>query len=645
MSKFLLLVLILGIFSKPNFLSFADEKSKELELTEIETTTYTNNMKWVGFSLPSPSVITKIAWSKKNTTTTPNEMFGLFQGANEPTFLDAVPLAMFTEASNPETIEIKVKTPFKYIRYMSPLKKEVTFIDFEVYGYKAEDNEENEENIYQPTNIPLIVINTEGKMNFRKKNQDTDCNIIIIENGKVTKKQTGECRIRGNSSKDLEKKSFQLHFDEKEEVLGMPAKAKKWILLANHMDKSLIRNLVAFKISSLLGQKYAPACKSVDLIFDGSFEGNYMICDKIEKGKGRVELDTIEETDNDEPNISGGYLMEIDGFADQETYHFTSKKGVKVTIKYPDATKNQTAYIKNWFDEIEDNIYTNQAVDNIDLETFSQFFILNEFCADIDSVWSSYYITKQRNDDKMHFGPAWDFDLSLDNDNRLYPTNSQGKWIFNFGLSAGTYRQFISKLMGIQKTLDAVQQKWKDITINEFTKENVFKFIDEQIKNIDESQKLNFKRWDVLNKILKYEAVARGSYEEEIKHLKEYIDERFMVFGNMLLSANISSFEVQGGGRGDWGGWNGDWDGNWNWPGRDDNQTFPWNNPDWDWNNPDWGNPDWNNPWGNNNNSNNPWGGDWNNPDFNNPDWTFPDWNDLDFDNPDWNINQGGDDN
>ena len=65
MSKFLLLILIVGIFSKPNFLSFAEENSKELELTEMKTTAYTNNMKWVGFSLPSPSVITKIAWSKK----------------------------------------------------------------------------------------------------------------------------------------------------------------------------------------------------------------------------------------------------------------------------------------------------------------------------------------------------------------------------------------------------------------------------------------------------------------------------------------------------------------------------------------------------------------------------------------------------
>ena len=580
MSKILLLFLIIGVITKPNFLNFLQSNSEKLALTEIVSNTiYSNSMKWVGFELSSPHIITKISWSKIDTISI-DQRFGLFEGANEPNFIDAVPLYMFKENIDSNFIEIQSMSSFKYVRYVSPLKQNIGITGIEIYGYEPQSTALNEEKLYQPTNIPLIVVNTDGKINLKKKSTKTSCNIIIINNGKITTKQTGTIRIRGNSSKDLEKKSFQIHFDKKTKILDMPAKAKKWGLLANHMDKSLIRNLVAFKISSLLGQKYIPACKSADLIIDGSFEGNYIICDKIEKGEGRVELDDMDETCNDYPSITGGYLMEIDGFADQEPYHFTSKKGVKVTIKYPETTEKQTSYLNNWFDDIEANIYDNQIVDNIDLETFSQFFILNEFCADIDSVWSSYYVTKQRNDDKIHFGPAWDFDLSLDNDNRLYPTNSKEKWIFNYGLSSGTFRQFISKLMSCEKTLNAVQQKWRDITINDFTKENVFNFIDEQIRYIDESQKLNFKRWDVLNKILQYEAVARGSYEEEIKHLKEYIEERFMVFGNMLLSANTSSFEVKE--EGFWPGWNpGDW-GGWEWPWGDqnNNQSWPWNNQD-----------------------------------------------------------------
>ena len=570
MPKTILFLLALLALSNQNFLSFLD--SNKLNTREIlQETAYSNKMKWIGYELSSPSVITKISWSFK--TKEENSQFSIFEGSNESNFIDAVPLYIFTERSSSNSIEIKCTASFKYIRYVSPLKNDIGITDLEIYGYQSLSNYQNTETFYQPTNLPLIIVNTEGTINLKVKETKTECNIIVIDNGKMAIKETGTIRIRGNSSKDLEKKSFQLHFDKKTKVLGMPAESKKWGLLANHMDKSLIRNLVAFKISSLLGQKYSPACKSVDLILDGSFEGNYIICDKIEKGKNRVELDSMDETMNDYPSITGGYLMEIDGFADEEPYHFTSKKGVKVTIKYPDATTEQISYLKSWFDDIEENIYTNQNVDNIDLETFSQFFILNEFCADIDSVWSSYYVTKQRNDDKIHFGPAWDFDLSLDNDNRLYPTNSKEKWIFNYGLSSGTFRQFISKLMSCEKTLNAVQKKWKDSTSSSFTKENVFKFIDDQTQYIYESQKLNFEKWDVLNKILKYEAVARGSYEEEIKHLKEFIEERFIIFGDKLLNANTSSFEVQQ------GGWNpGDW-GDWPWQNPGDWGDWPWQNP------------------------------------------------------------------
>ena len=604
MSKILLLLLISCILSKPNFLSFADSSEIIASTQMSQTATYSNSIKWVGFDLSSPHIITKISWSNSGLTSS-DIMFGLFEGANEPNFIDAVPLYMFKDQISTNYIEIESTASFRYVRYASPLKKTVSISDIEIYGYEAEST--NNGKMYQPTNIPLIVVNTEGKINLKSKSDSVDCNVIIISEGIINVKETGNIRIRGNSSKDLEKKSYQINLDQKTTILDMPAKAKKWGLLANHMDKSLIRNLVAFKISSLLGQKYSPACRSADLIIDGSFEGNYIICDKIERGEGRVELDEMDQSCNEAPCITGGYLMEIDGFADQETYHFNSKKGVKVTIKYPDTTSQQTAYLKSWFDELEQNIYDNQNVDNIDLETFSQYFILNEFCADIDSVWSSYYVTKQRNDDKLHFGPAWDFDLSLDNDNRLYPTNSKEKWIFNFGLSAGTFRQFISKLMSCEKTLTAVQNKWKEVTASDFTKDVIFRFIEDQINYIDESQKLNFKRWDVLNKILQYEAVARGSYEAEIEHLKEYIEERFMVFGNMLLNANTMSFEVQE--ESFFPVWNpGDW-GDWQWPTGGDNngQNWPWggngingNNGN-DNNGQNW--PTWNN--GNNGNNNN----------------------------------------
>ena len=542
MSKFIFLLLIIEIVTQTNNSPSLEDNSQKLNLTEIPSVNYTNSIKWIGFSLSSPYIITKIIWSFKDNFTQ-NQLLGIFEGSNEPSFNDSIPLYIFKEESSINCIQIESKSSFQYIRYVSPLKKDILIKNIEVYGYIPKE-EQNEDKYYQPTNIPLIIVNSEGKINYTDKEEKTLCNIIIINNGKISTKQTGTIKLRGNSSKNFDKKPFQITLDKKERILGMPAKAKKWVLLSNHADKTLLRNLVSFKISSLLGQKYSPACEPIDLILDGSFEGNYIICDKIEKGEARVELDSMDENCNDYPEITGGYLMEIDAYSDEEEFHFTSKKGVKVTIKYPDTNQNQTNYIKKWFDEIEENIYSNKNIDNIDLETSSQYFILEEFCADVDSVFSSYYITKQRNDDKMYFGPAWDFDLALDNDWRLYPTNKKEKWIFNYGGSSGTFRQFISKLVSYEDTLNAIQQKWKDVTINNLTKEKVLDFIEEKITYLNESIKLNFKRWDVLNKNVMNEPVTRGSYEEEIKYLKEFIKERFIVFGNMVLNSHLSNINT-----------------------------------------------------------------------------------------------------
>ena len=98
--------------------------------------------------------------------------------------------------------------------------------------------------------------------------------------------------------------------------------------------------------------------------------------------------------------------------------------------------------------------------------------------------------------------------------------------------------------MSYEDTLNAIQQKWKDVTINNFTKEKILDFIEEKISYLNESIKLNFKRWDVLNKNVMNEPVTRGSYEEEIKYLKEFIKERFIVFGNMILNSHLNNINT-----------------------------------------------------------------------------------------------------
>lgn len=533
-NRFLFLILLnLFILS----ISLKQERAFILEITPLPLP---SDQKWIGYELPSSSVITQIGWSQK-TTNISDYLLGVFEGANSPDFMDALPLYMVINEIDHTEINytpIKNNHPFKYIRYVKPENCTSSILsNFLVYGYKSLDEEPI--SVYQPTNIPLIVIQTGGT--FFNKTETAECNIVVINNGKIEVNQKGEIRIRGNSSRKLKKKPYQIKFDKKTKILGMPAKAKRWALLSNFMDKTLIRNLVAFKISSILGQKFVPSCQSVDVMINGIYNGNYLICDKVERGKKRVVLDKLEEDEKNE--ISGGYLIVCERNKDKEKENrLISKKGVPMGIKYPGLVNDkQLKYVQNWFDTVENNVYENN-VELIDTESFSQIFILQEFIGNIDAVYGSYYITKQKDDDTMYFGPGWDFDLSLENDGRLYPTNSLEDWVFYYGNNAGTLREFVCKILSNEKILKAIKEKWKDIIISDLTPEILLNYIDEQAKYIDLSQKLNFKKWDILNKRVRWEGKGRGSFQAEIDNLKKYVEERFYVFGKRILSANATSF-------------------------------------------------------------------------------------------------------
>ena len=88
-------------------------------------------------------------------------------------------------------------------------------------------------------------------------NQKVKCNVIIIKNGKIEKNGKGKIRLRGNGTRTKPKRSYQINFDTKTSILDMPSIFKKWVLLANYMDKTLLRNLASFKVSSILIRIYS----------------------------------------------------------------------------------------------------------------------------------------------------------------------------------------------------------------------------------------------------------------------------------------------------------------------------------------------------------------------------------------------------
>ena len=91
----------------------------------------------------------------------------------------------------------------------------------------------------------------------------------------------------------------------------MPAQ-KNWILLANFDDKTMLRDDVAFELSRRVGMAYTPRSQFVETFLNGEYEGTYQLTESIEIDKNRVNINSLDDDDVTAPNITGGYLMEVD---------------------------------------------------------------------------------------------------------------------------------------------------------------------------------------------------------------------------------------------------------------------------------------------------------------------------------------------
>ncbi|MDE6084816.1 MAG: CotH kinase family protein, partial [Muribaculaceae bacterium] len=369
-------------------------------------------------------------------------------------------------------------------------------------------------------------------------------NIIIIDNNTINIAKDGTIRERGNGSRAFPKKPWRIKFDKKQNVLDAPAKVKKWTLINNYGDKTLMRNLVAFEIARRVGMKWVPWSRPVDVILNGEYKGCYQLTDQVEVNPGRLEITEMEATDITGDALTGGYLFEIDAYASQEpagSWFTSTIKQIPVTIKSPDdgGTAQQLNYIKKYFNNLESKLYsvnfTNPGTDYRDISdvnSFVQHFIVNELAGNTDTYWSTY-MYKDRLDPIIYTGPVWDFDLGFDNDGRTYPIHSHAAndFLYRYGGSsaANNMKWFADRVLKFDTRSKADIQRIWSIARNDhdLSYESLIDYIDEMADEIDESQKLNFVRWPILNSFVHENPRALGSFEKEVTAMKDYLKVRF----------------------------------------------------------------------------------------------------------------------
>jgi hypothetical protein len=205
------------------------------------------------------------------------------------------------------------------------------------------------------TNLPTIRINTFDGSGITSKEVYKYCRLSYTdENSVTTVYDSVQIRGRGNSTWNLSKKPYRIKFESKAKFLGKGyAKAKSWTLLANAADKTMMRDAVASALGEFMGMDFNPAYKFVDLELNGTYLGTYQISDQIDVRPHRVDIYEQEDVATDTTNISGGYLLEVDGFADftNNVTGFYSDHSVPICVHSPDEdviVSRQLNYIKSY---------------------------------------------------------------------------------------------------------------------------------------------------------------------------------------------------------------------------------------------------------------------------------------------------------
>jgi hypothetical protein len=320
-------------------------------------------------------------------------------------------------------------------------------------------------------------------------------------------------RGRGNSTWGFPKKPYQIKFDNKESVLEM-AKDKKWILLANYSDKTMLRNELAFDLSRFSDLDWTPDSRFAELFINNEYLGVYQVTQKVEESSNRVNIG-----DN-------GYLLEVDqpNRLDPDDVFFETNNYL-FNIKDPnlDFGDNKFNIIKNYIELTENTLLGNNFSDPtegyskyIDVDSFVDWYLINEITKNNDAIFFSSVYMNYTPGGKLKMGPIWDYDISLGNINYNNNETTDGFWVKNSIWYTRLFEDpnFVTKV----KTRFNYFYNNRDLFQAEIDSNSLY---------LKQSQERNFYKWPILGTYVWPNNVYFSTYNEEINYLKEWLDKRF----------------------------------------------------------------------------------------------------------------------
>lgn len=429
------------------------------------------------------------------------------------------------------------------------------------------------------SNLPALFIDTEsGSLSAIHADKEVKEPAVYLLFQPDEETQSGSLEYikgRGNTTFDHPKKPYQIKLNKKQELLGMDA-AKKWVLLADYWDISLLRNRITLDLAKAVGMQYSLDSTHVDLYLNGKYRGLYLLTEKIEIGENSVDIrDLQKETEkvNTQPledypvkqlrkkdgddtgdfvalrgytgmtnpsDITGGYLLESDKLHRfyEDTYAgFITGKSMAVAVKEPEnASMEMVLYIGEMVNAFHRAILTKDGVDPetgkrwdelFDKESLAQKYLIEEFSENYDAMVGSQFFYKDADSvsDKIFAGPCWDYDLTYGNaqhkPNRLYLR----------AFEDGHEEYWYNHLHNFSDFEDLVAEMWRSVysplanALAGNAESPYIRSVAEYGEEIRDSAEMNFVLWTIKSIEGRHKETGYN-FESAVEMLQEYVGRR-----------------------------------------------------------------------------------------------------------------------
>ncbi|MBO2008185.1 CotH kinase family protein [Hymenobacter negativus] len=437
--------------------------------------------------------------------------------------------------------------------------------------------------VFTSSNLPIVVVNTQGQPIV--DDPKIDAYMGIINNGRGRRNLVTDpfndfhnkigIELRGSTSQSFPQKSYSIetrdarNVEHDTTVLGMPAE-NAWILYAPYDDKTCMRNVLTFDIANKTGH-YASRTRYCELVLNGQYKGIYVMMEKIKRGADRVNIKKVDPVDTVGNKLTGGYIFKIDkptgsgGNTGWNSTHLSSGgRTIRFLYEYPkdvNIVPKQARYLQAYVDSVETALAspnfanpTTGYAKYIDVNSFVDYFLLNEVTRNVDGLRLSTFLHKKRRSDggRLYAGPAWDYNIAWWNANYCAGNLATG-WAYNFNTVCATDPNQIpfwwARLLQDPAFANALKCRWTTLRRTTLHADTLSAFIDTTAAHLNEAKTRHFTVWPILGVYTwPNPTPIPASYPAEIAAMKSWIRQRLAwLDANMPGTCAVPTATLAGG--------------------------------------------------------------------------------------------------